>query len=78
MEFAASARKHGVSEEDALHAIRHPLAGLEHGEDGERRMLVFGPDRSGRLLEIVVVPSREPQRVIHADVMRPKFYYLLP
>ena len=78
MEFAASARKHGVSEDDALHAIRHPLASLEQDHDGERRMLVFGADRSGRLLEIVVVPSRVPRRVIHADVMRPKFYYLLP
>jgi len=29
------------------------------------------------LLEIVVVPVHEPQRVIHADRMRPKFYEYL-
>jgi uncharacterized DUF497 family protein len=78
MHFAASARKHGVPEEDALHAMRHPLAQLEQSYDGESRMLVIGPDRSGRLLEIVVVPSRDPDRVIHVDAMRPKFYGLLP
>lgn len=78
MEFAASARKHGVSEDDILHAIRHPLAQHEQADhEGESRMLVLGPDRAGRLLEIVVVPSRDPRRVIHADVMRHKFYGLL-
>jgi hypothetical protein len=39
---------------------------------------IIGPDRAGRLLEIVVVPSRVPRRVIHVDVLRPKFYGLLP
>ena len=40
-------------------------------------MLIIGPDRQGRLLEIVVVPSLQPERIIHADVLRPKFYELL-
>lgn len=40
-------------------------------------MLVIGADRSGRLLEIVLVPADEPARVIHADVLRPgRFGYL--
>ncbi len=78
MEFTDSARKHGISEEDILHAIRHPLAYCAQIYDGERRMLILGPDSSGRVLEIVVVPAREPERVIHADVLRPKFYDRLP
>jgi len=42
--------------------------------DGETRLFVIGADRGGRLLEIVAVPATDPQRVIHADVLRPKFY----
>ncbi len=77
MEFAASAGKHGISEEDTLHAIRHPVAHHEQEYAGENRMLIIGSDRAGRLLEIVVVPSRDARRVIHVDLLRPKFYELL-
>ncbi|HEU0205757.1 MAG TPA: DUF4258 domain-containing protein [Pseudolysinimonas sp.] len=78
MDFTESARKHGISEEDILHAIRHPLAHYEQSHEGERRLLILGPDSSGRFLEIVVLPAREPERVIHADILRPKFYGQLP
>lgn len=72
-----SARKHGVDDADILHAIRHPLRYIEQEYDGELRRLVIGADRAGRPLEIVVVPADEPQRVIHADWLRPKFYEYL-
>lgn len=78
MDFAASAWKHGIAEEDALHAIRHPLIYREQEHAGESRMFIVGPDRAGRLLEIVVVPSHVLRRVIHVDVLRPQFYDLLP
>jgi hypothetical protein len=77
MEFAKSAAKHGISEEDALHAIRNVKVYHLQIEGADSRMLIIGPDRQGRLLEIVVVPSLEPERIIHADVLRPKFYGLL-
>lgn len=77
MEFTASAAKHGISREDALHAIRNVTVFREQRDHDERRMLIIGPDRTGRLLEIVVVPSRAPTRIIHADVLRAKFYKLL-
>jgi uncharacterized DUF497 family protein len=77
VEILWSARKHGILEADILHAIRHPIAYVEQDFDGERRMLIVGPSRSGALLEVVVVPSREPRRVIHADNLRPQYYYLV-
>jgi len=78
MEFAASARKHGIAEEDAVHAIRHPIIFREQEYAGESRMFIIGPDRTGRLLEVVVVPFSVPRRVIHVDVLRSKFYDFLP
>ncbi len=43
----------------------------------ESRMLILGPDSVGRMLEVILVPSRDPRRIIHADLMRPKFNELL-
>ena len=44
---------------------------------GQEQIVVIGPDRSARLLELVVVPANDPERIIHADVCRPKFYDFL-
>ncbi len=74
MEVAESARRHGIDDADILHAIRTPFRYIEQEYDGELRLLILGADRSGRLLEIVLVPAEDPQRVIHADRMRAKFY----
>lgn len=46
---------------------------------GEGRVLVIGTDRTGRLLEIVVLdddPDEEPV-IIHAMTLRPKFHHYL-
>jgi hypothetical protein len=77
VEFSESARKHGISEASVLHAIGNAMVYVEQEYPDESRMLILGPDISGRMLEIVMVPSRDPERVIHADVMRPKFNELL-
>jgi len=69
-EIAGSTRKHGIADEDILHALRN----VQQDYDGETRLFIIGADRGGRLLEIVAVPAADPQRVIHADVLRPKFY----
>lgn len=76
-EVAASARKHGIVEHDMLHAIDNAIRYAEQEYDGELRILVIGPDRVGRLLEIVLVPVDEPQRIIHADLLRLKRRRLL-
>jgi hypothetical protein len=75
VEIADSARKHGIRDGDMLHAIRHPARVVL----GEGRDLVIGADRSGRLLEVVVLdddPDEEPI-VIHAMPLRPKFHRFL-
>lgn len=68
-----SARKHGVTDEDILHAIDHALAIEDAGDDPDR-WLVIGPDRAANLLEVVVVTTvEEIQMVIHAMPMRARF-----
>ncbi len=47
---------------------------VEYDYEGEDRLLVIGPDRHGRMLELVAVPAYQPARVIHADRLRPKFH----
>lgn len=49
VQIADSARKHGVLDEDSLHALRNPLRVVA----GPARDLVIAVDRSGRLLEVV-------------------------
>jgi hypothetical protein len=51
VEIADGARKHGVRDEDMLHAIRNPVRVVP----GEGRDLVIGADTSGHLLEVVVL-----------------------
>lgn len=74
MEIRSSASKHGVSEVDILHAWRNALRYVEYEYDGEERLLVIGPDRSGALLELVAVPASSPTRLIHADLLRSAFF----
>ncbi len=73
MEVAASAGKHGIADADILHAWRNALRIVPQEYDAEIRLLVLGPARDGALLELVVVEADQPNRVIHADRMRPKF-----
>jgi uncharacterized DUF497 family protein len=74
VELTPSARKHGVKDADIQHAWRNALRLVEYEYLGEDRLLVIGPDRHGRLLELVAVPAQAPVRIIHADRLRPKFY----
>ncbi|MFC6706877.1 hypothetical protein [Flexivirga alba] len=74
MEILGSARKHGVDDADIEHAWKSALRFVPFEYDGEDRLLVIGPDDTGRLLELVAVPADTPTRIIHADGLRPKFY----
>lgn len=72
-----SARKHGVTDADILHAIDHALVIEDAGDDPDR-WLVIGPDRAANLLEVVVLTTVEETRlVIHAMPMRSRFRRLL-
>lgn len=74
MEVRGSARKHGINDADIEHVWVNAIRLVEYEYQGEDRLLVIGPDQHGRLLELVAVPAGEPTRIIHADLLRPKFY----
>ncbi len=70
-EIHHTARKHGIDDDDLLHAIEHALviARLD-----EQRLLHLGPDEAGNMLEVVTLAiDDEIDLVIHAMRMRPKY-----
>ncbi len=69
--IASSARRHGVDDEDMLHAYRNATDAWALDES---LVMLVGPDRSGALLEIGMVRSDDGTAVIvHAMKARPKF-----
>jgi len=74
VEIRPSARRHGIDDADIQHAWVNAVRLVEYDYEGEDRLLVIGPDRHGRMLELVAVPADQPARVIHADRLRPKFH----
>lgn len=74
VEILGSARRHDIEDEDTIHAWQHAIRLVEYEYAGEERLLVIGPDRRGRMLELVAVPAAEPARIIHADMLRRKFH----
>jgi hypothetical protein len=69
--IADSARKHGVADEDMLHAFRNPVR-VEYLDEG--LTMFIGPRRDGnRLLEVGVVDGAEGPVIVHADRARPKY-----
>jgi hypothetical protein len=71
VEIYRSARRHGIADEDILHAAEHALA---VGEQDDGTVLYLGPDRAGNLLEVVsVVRDDGSEIVIHAMRMRAKY-----
>lgn len=71
MDIEATARKHGVADEDMMHALRGHLKAFE--TDDPAVTMFVGPARSGALLEIGVVIDDEGEAVIHAMPARRKF-----
>jgi hypothetical protein len=77
VEIHDSARRHGVADQDILHAIDHALAFEDAGEDPDR-WLIIGADTASNLLEVVVMNSADGSQVaIHAMPMRDKYSRLL-
>lgn len=71
VEIHGSARRHGVADEDMLHAVELAVVVDDLGEDPDR-WLVLGPDHAGNLLEVVVLISAEGDHlIIHAMPVRP-------
>ena len=77
MEIRAAAQRHGVSDEDMLHAVANSLAIEDLGEDPDR-WLIVGPDRSANLLEVIVLTTEEgSEMIIHAMPLRSIYRRLL-
>ena len=79
--ITASAGKHGVNNDDILHAIDNAIIDTyEIPPDFDPpRFLIVGPNQSGALLELVGVETDEGDDLIfHAMSLRPVFNHLLP
>lgn len=77
MEIHSSARRHGVDDEDMLHAVDNSMAVEDLSEDPDR-WLIIGPDRVANLLEIIVLITEEgTEMIIHAMPLRAIYRKLL-
>lgn len=77
MEIHPSARRHGIADDEMLHAIDHSLVVDDLGEDPDR-WLVIGPDQAAKLLELVVLVTAEgDELIIHAMPLRTVYRKLL-
>ena len=74
----ASARKHGVRDEDAISAAVNPAIQGPLDDDNPQRQLRIGFDTQARLLEtIVLVWDDGTEEVIHAMKCRSQYLGLL-
>ena len=65
----ASARKHGVTDNDMLHAYRNPIRIF----DLDDLIMLVGADENGRPLEVGVATAEGVEFIVHAMPARPKF-----
>ncbi len=65
----ASARKHGIGDDDMLHAYRHPIRVYEFDD----LTMLIGPDQAARLLEIGVATADGIEFIVHATPARSKY-----
>jgi len=65
--IAETARKHGIADEDSLHAVRNAIAQRRLDDDFTMRV---GPARAGNLLEVGVlgIDSDDPV-IVHANAV---------
>ena len=68
--IANSARKHGIHDDDMLHAFNQPIL-VEDLDDG--LVMFVGADTAGNLLKIGVIDSTDGPIIIHAMTARPKY-----
>jgi hypothetical protein len=65
----ASARRHGITDDDMQHAYRHPIRVF----DLDGLTMLIGADLSGRLLEVGVAVGEGIEFIVHAMPAREKF-----
>jgi len=77
VEVHSSARRHGIADDDIIHAVEHSMVVDDLGEDPDR-WLVIGPDRAANLLEVIVLVTADGDEVIiHAMPLRAIYRKLL-
>ena len=64
-----SGRKHGIADDDMFHAYRNPIRVF----DLDGLIMLIGPDRAGRMLEIGVARGDGIEFIVHAMPAREKF-----
>lgn len=67
--IVASARKHGISDEDMLHTYRNPVRVFVLDD----LVMLIGGDESGRMLEVGVAAAEGIEFIVHAMTAREKF-----
>lgn len=76
MEIVASARKHGISDDDIRHAFTNAVAAITAPDQPDFAMLI-GPDLAGRLLEIGVLAAEDNDYVIPAMPARARYLKMI-
>lgn len=66
----ASARKHGIDDDDILHAFNHPVR-YEDLDDGF--VMIIGATRSAQLVEIGFIDTDDGPVIVHAMTARRKY-----
>jgi hypothetical protein len=66
----ASALKHGIHEEDILHALDNSIRIFDLDDSF---FMTVGPARDATLLEVGITRSGDPSTVVHAMRVRAKF-----
>lgn len=64
-----STSKHGIFDEDMIHAYQHPIRVLRLDD----LTMLIGPGQSTRLLEIGVSTGEGVEFIVHAILARQKF-----
>jgi len=67
--IVASARKHGIADNDMLHAYRNPIRVFELDD----LIMLIGGDESGRMIEVGVAAAEGIEFIVHAMPAREKF-----
>ncbi|MBA3250556.1 MAG: hypothetical protein H0T66_09700 [Geodermatophilaceae bacterium] len=68
--IVASARKHGIADDDILHAFNHPVR-YEVLDDGF--VMIVGPTRSAQLIELGLIDTDHGPVIVHAMTARRKY-----
>ncbi len=66
----ASARKHGIADDDIRHAFNHSLR-YEDLDDG--LVMIIGPTRQAHLIELGFIDTDHGPAIVHAMTARRKY-----